>query len=128
MRRVRGVTALAHCFRIFANSERMVSLFALLLLQDFNSHVVDSGIVEDNDAAVGTGFDVDALVFAVFVVATAEVVTYTLHGHVEFVGNAVHRTVGQAVFEATELVECDCFCHSFYLFWVNGIVRFDFRR
>ncbi len=79
--------------------------FVLLLFEDFDSHVVDGGVVKNNDASVRSRLNVYTAVFAKFVVAAAEVVSDGLDGYVELVGNLMSRAVGQTVFEAAEVVE-----------------------
>ena len=55
-----------------------------------------------------------ALVLAEVIVAAAKLIADGLYGDIKFVGDAVHRTVGPAVFEGTQLVEGDCLCHDDY--------------
>ena len=43
-------------------------LLSLLALENLHSHVVDRGIVENNNAAVGARFDMDTTVLAEIVV------------------------------------------------------------
>mgnify|MGYP007081723789 CR=1 FL=1 len=88
------------------------SVLVFLFLEDFDGHIVDCGVVKDNDTTVGAGFDVYAAVFAEIVVAAAEVVAYGLNCDVEFVGDAMHRTVGQTVFEFAQIVEADSLSHD----------------
>lgn len=78
------------CFLVYAG------LFGLLFLlfEDFESHVVDSRVIENNDATVRTRFDMNAYIFTKVVVAAAEVVAYGLNSDVEFVSDFVHRTIG----------------------------------
>lgn len=83
----------------------------LLLFENLNSHVVDGCVVEHDDASVGTGFDVNAAVFAELIVAAAEIVANGLNSYVEFIGYLMCGTVGQAVFEPAEFVESDCLSH-----------------
>jgi len=71
---------------ILLNEPREI-LFGLLLLEDFNSHVVDSAVVKYNNTSVGPGFDVYTTVFAEVVITAAEVVAYGLNGGVEPVCN-----------------------------------------
>ena len=53
---------------------------------------------------------------------TTQVIAYSLHRHVEFVGYTMCCAVGQTVFQATKLVECDCLAHEFvcFLFAASG--------
>ena len=81
---------------------------SLLLLQDLNGHVVNRSVVENYDAAVRARFDVYTDVLAAVIVAAAEIVAYRLDCCIEFIGNSMHRSVGQTVLEPTELVEGDC--------------------
>ena len=83
-----------------------------LLFEDIESHVVDRGIVENHDAAIGSRLDVHSGIFPELVVASAEVVSYGLYGYIELVGDLVCRTVGQAVFESAQLVECNSLSHN----------------
>ena len=89
----------------------VVSVF--VFFEDFDGHIVNCRVVEHNNAAVRTRFDVNALIFAEIVVAAAEIVAYSLYGDVEFVGDAVHRTIWQTVFKAAQLVEGDCLTHDY---------------
>jgi len=96
----------------------------LLGFQNLNGHVIDCGIIKHNDAAVGSWFNVDTDIFAEFIIAATEVVSDGLYGYVEFISNLMSCAIGQAVFDATELVESDCFSHNRNIFRVNEISRF----
>ena len=85
--------------------EKGGGLLVVVGLDDFNGHVVDGGVVENDNAAVGTGFDVNATIFAELIVASAKVVAHGLNGCVQFVCDLTSSAIGQAVFDATELVE-----------------------
>lgn len=89
-----------------------MALRRLRLTEYIASHIIYCSVIEHYDAAARSGFDVHTAVFAKLVVAAAEVVAHGLHSDVELVGDAVHATVGQAVFEAAEIVESDGFCHD----------------
>ena len=65
----------------------------LLFLENLYSHIIDSGVVKDYDATVGTRFDMNAAILAEFVVAAAEIVAYGLNCGMEFVSDAVGGTV-----------------------------------
>ena len=77
-----------------------MALRRLRLTEYVASHVVYCGVVKHYDATARTGFDVYTAVFAKLV-AAAEVVAHGLYGYVELIGDTVHTTVGQTVFEAT---------------------------
>ncbi len=92
--------------RLLIPVEFVLFLFSgILFFENLDSHVVDSGVVENNDTAVGTRFDVHSDILAELIVHAAEVVTNGLNGRVEFVGDTCCCTVGQTVFESAKLVE-----------------------
>ena len=91
----------------------------VLLLEDFESHIVDSGVVEYHDAAIGSRLDMNSGVFAELIVASAEVVSYGLYGYIELVGDLVCRSVGQAVFELAQLIECNSLSHNKMIYWLE---------
>lgn len=88
--------------------------------KNFKGHIVDGGVVKNDNASVGTRFDVNAEIFAKFIVCAAEIVANGLNGYIKFVGNAVHRTIGKTVFELTEFVESDCLAHNLESF--EGVI------
>ena len=96
----------------FVGKGRYVSVFVLLLFENIHSHIIDCGVVKYNDTTIWAGLDVYAAVFAEIVVAAAAIVAYGLDSDVELVGDAVHRTVGQTVFEFAQIVETDGLSHD----------------
>ena len=88
------------------------SLSFAFVLQDFNGHVIDGLVIENHDATVRARLDMDAGILAKLVVGSAKIVADCLYGDVELVGDLVGRSIGQAVFEAAQLVECDSFSHN----------------
>lgn len=97
-------------------------LGCFLFFENFNSHLVDGRVIENDDAAVGTRFYMNTTVLAKIVVAAAKIITNGLNCSVELICDLVHRTVGQAVFETTKFVECDCLCHDKYFLELNVLV------
>ena len=73
--------------------------------QDFAGLVEDLGVIEVNDAAVGTWFDVQAYGFASFKVCPPKVVANCLYREVELISDLVDAAVGQAVFDLPKLIE-----------------------
>lgn len=84
----------------------------LVFGNDLSSHIEDSRVVEQYHTSVGTGFDVNTASVAIFVVVTAEIVSYSVSFQAQLISNALHAAVGQLIFNFTQLVECDCLCHS----------------
>jgi len=78
---------------------------SVLFFEDGYSHVVDGGVVENYNASVWARLDMHAAVGSEFVVASAEIVADGLYGAVELVGYFMHGSIGQTVFDATEVVE-----------------------
>ena len=96
----------------FLKCKQKMAIRRLRLTEYIASHIVYCSVIENYDATARSGFDVYTAVFAKLVVAAAEVVAHGLYGDIEAVGDAVHATVGQTVFEAAEIVEGDGFCHD----------------
>jgi len=105
--------------KVFAGSGIVGRFF-----QNLDGHVIDSCIIENNNASVGTGFDVYATVLAKVVVAATEVVAYCLNRYVQLVGDSVHRAVGKAVFETTQVVKGDGLSHIFTFLGVDSFVGY----
>lgn len=62
-------------------------LFFVLRLENLYGHIVDCGVVENNDAPVRSGFDVNAAIFAKLVVRAAEVVANSLGCYVQTISD-----------------------------------------
>lgn len=80
-------------------------LLGLLFFKYFYCHIIDGCVVEDYNASVRARLDVNATVLAKLIVHTTEVVANGLDGDVELIGDAVCRSIGQAVFETAQVVE-----------------------
>lgn len=92
------------------------SLFVVLLLKDFYSHIIDSGVIEHYETSVGTRFDMHADVLAELIVDAAEIVANGLNCEIQLVGDTMGGAVGQTVFESAKLIEGDCLAHSRWYF------------
>lgn len=96
----------------------------VVLAENVERHVVDGSIIEYYETAVGTRLYVHRTIFPELIVHPTEVIADRLNSDVKLVGNTVGGTIGQAVFDSAELVECDCFTHDSGIYEV--IVRFNF--
>ena len=62
-------------------------LFTLVFtLEDFDCHIIDSGVVKNYDTSVGTRLNMNATILTGFIVASTEVVSDCLGSDVELVG------------------------------------------
>ena len=87
-------------------------LCAFLLLKDFECHVEDGGVVEHDDAAIGSWLDVHTHVNAEVVVRPTKVVSHCLNAKVQLVGNHVCGAFGQTGLDATKLIESNGLWHN----------------
>ena len=83
--------------------------FFALFFENLDSHIVDCRIVEHNNPAVRTRFDMHTAVLSECIVRAAKVISYCLYVYVKTVGNAVHCAVRQTVFDATQFVDSNVF-------------------
>lgn len=86
----------------------LILLLLVLFFKNLDSHIIDCGVIQNNDATVGTRFDMHSGVFAKLIVYAPEIIANCLNGDIEFICDTMGRAIWQTVFESAELVECDC--------------------